>query len=366
MANLIPFAADVLGGVFNSLGIQSANESNKDIAKMNNEYAYKMFHEQMDYNTRERLAAQQYNSPANQRRMYEQAGINPYAMVGNMSPESVAQTSPAAPTPQMPNIIPDQSFGKMMSDIGRDVGTALENEQIGLTNEDKRIELRFKVSEKLLGIQDKIAELRAKGVHTDLEAEQYHLLQKQSQMLQEDLDILQATKPEIMKQRQLDTRSKELDNRAKELSNAYTEWQNEYAKKHGLKELALMDAQIKESLSQSALNGALSAKAMAEKALTDVEKQGVQLDVDEKKRLRGHVLKMARLAEEQAELTKELTKYQTGVNGRDVLNAVFQTINGIGTAALGYYVGKGGSTYHTTTPRPNPYSVNRNPYLTTW
>ena len=324
--------SNVLGGVLNANAQESANYQNYRIARDTNAMQYKMFQEQMDYQTAERLATQEYNSPENQRRLYEQAGINPYAVLGNINPNTVAQTAPSAPNQHVPEIKPNEALGNMMNDIARSVGVGLTNEQIGLDNETKRVELAFKTQEKILDIQNKIAEIESKKVHTGVDREQIRTLQKNLDIYEEQLDILRSTKPEVKKQAQLETKSKELENRAKQLSNEYSEWQNEFAKKRGSKELGLLDAQIKQSLSQSALNGALSASAMADKALRDAETAGVKLDNDEKKRLRGHVLKMARLAEQEVELKNELTKYQTGVNGRDWLNATTSILNGIGTA----------------------------------
>lgn len=339
--DFLPVVGDVIGGIFDSANTNKVNNTNLDIAKMNNEMQYKMFQEQLGYNTRERLATQEYNSPENQRKLYEQAGINPYAMIGQMNPQTVAQSAPAAPSMHSPEILRNEAMGNMFRNIGRDVGVSLENEQLGLDNELKRTELSFKTQEKILSIQDKIADIESKKVKTVSDRESIRVMRKNLDILQENLEVLRGQKPELIKQAQLDTKAKELENQAKTLSNQYQEWQNGYAKRHGAKELSLLDAKIKESLSSSALNGAMSAKAMADKALLDVEKEGVKLDNDEKKRLRGHVLKMARLAEQEVELKNELTKYETGVNGRDWLRAGTSILNGIGTAAVGYAVGRG-------------------------
>lgn len=355
----IPIIGDVIGGIFDTANTNSVNNTNWDIAKLNNETQYKMFQEQMQYNTKEREATQLYNSPENQRKLYDQAGINPYAMVGNMNPQTVAQSAPAAPSMQVPEVRPNYALGNMFRNIGNDVKVALENEQLGLDNETKRIELSYKTQEKILDLQEKRANIASKKTQTDYDKKNIEYIDKQISILAENLDVLRSTKPEIKKQAQLETKSKELENDAKRLSNQYQEWQNDYAKSHGQKELSLLDAKIKESLSASALNGAMSAKAMAEKAIVDVEKEGVKLDNDEKKRLRGHVLKMARLAEQEVELKNELTKYETGVNGRDWLRAGTSILNGIGTAAVGYAVGRGAKV------NPNVQSVKAVPRVPT-
>lgn len=114
-----------IGKVFGAVnGSTAANETNLQIAQMNNEYNEKMLNKQLDYNkwalneanqfnqseriasqnynTSERLATQQYNSASAQRARLEAAGLNPYLMMdggsaGTAKSQSVNGASSASP-----------------------------------------------------------------------------------------------------------------------------------------------------------------------------------------------------------------------------------------------------------------------------
>lgn len=60
-------ASTVAAGVLNKSAQSEANATNIQLSR-----------EQMAYQTSEREAAQEYNTPANQRARYEAAGINPF------------------------------------------------------------------------------------------------------------------------------------------------------------------------------------------------------------------------------------------------------------------------------------------------
>ena len=313
----------VIGSIINSIGNyeaqQAANDTNLQIARETNRQQYDMFKEQLGYQTAERLATQEYNSPVHQRQLYEQAGINPYAVLGNMNSETVAQSAPSAPSQHVAQVQPANLAGSLGSGIADGFSRMLNNESLGLDNDSKRIDLMFKTSEKLLDIDSKIADLQHKRNLNDQDKVQLASMQHQRDMLNEQLDVLRSTKSELKRQERFRSESMRLDNAAKQLANDYQSWKNQYEKQFGEKQLELIDKQVMEVLSQIALNRSMSAKAAAETALTNLQKQGVKLDNQQKKLLRGHVMKMARLEEEGQKLNNELTRYNTGVNGKDWL-----------------------------------------------
>lgn len=96
----------LIGGIFgdkntrdtNAANLQIARENNQtsiDIAKANNDLQYKMFNE-----------ANEYNSPANQFKMMQEAGYNPYSLYSN--PSSSAASSAPLPSLQQPNLVSPQ------------------------------------------------------------------------------------------------------------------------------------------------------------------------------------------------------------------------------------------------------------------
>lgn len=102
---LISGGASLLGNLFGGLSSgsaqRSANETNLQIAQMNNQRQYQMFQEQNAFNERMYNQMQQYNTPAAQMQRYADAGINPYIAAGNVQTGNVQSALQSAPAPQM-------------------------------------------------------------------------------------------------------------------------------------------------------------------------------------------------------------------------------------------------------------------------
>lgn len=115
---LVGAGASLLGNIFGSKSQSDTNETNLQIAQMNNEYNERMFNKQLEYNQdmfnqqveydqkkleqqnnftarmqNEAIGAQQsYNSAAAQRARLEAAGLNPYLMMQGGSAGSVSSS----------------------------------------------------------------------------------------------------------------------------------------------------------------------------------------------------------------------------------------------------------------------------------
>lgn len=76
----------VIGAIGTAVASNNANITNQEIAEKTNQQNWKMLEEQ-----------ERYNSPVNQRAMFEQAGYSPTAMLGNASSVGLASASQAAP-----------------------------------------------------------------------------------------------------------------------------------------------------------------------------------------------------------------------------------------------------------------------------
>lgn len=102
---LISGGASLLGNLFGGLSSgsaqRSANETNLQIAQMNNQRQYQMFQEQNAFNERMYNQMQQYNTPTAQMQRYADAGINPYIAAGNVQTGNVQSALQSAPAPQM-------------------------------------------------------------------------------------------------------------------------------------------------------------------------------------------------------------------------------------------------------------------------
>ena len=98
--SLISAAGSLAGGAIGAFAQSSANKTQM-----------KMFHEQMQFN-RDMIREQNaYNTPAAQRARYEEAGINPYLALGNISSGSQQSTMQA---PNAPQIAPVTQFGESL------------------------------------------------------------------------------------------------------------------------------------------------------------------------------------------------------------------------------------------------------------
>lgn len=345
---LYQLGGDVLGGILNYGATSEANRTNLKIARETNQMQREMFEKQLAYQTQEREASQEYNSPRNQRMLYEAGGFNPYNAVGNINPDTAAQSAPAAPNQHVAQVQPNTAIGDMVSRLGRTYGEALQNESLNLDNQSKRVELRYKNAEKLLTIEEKIADITHKKNLTDQDKVLLDSLEYQRDITKNNLEILDSTKDELKLQEKLRSRMMRLDNRAKQIANDYNVWKSNFEKKIGEKQMELISKQIQEVLSQIALNRSLSAESAARKVLTQTENAGVKLDNQQKRLLRGHVLKMARLEEEHSDAVIELTKYNTGVNGKDW----FKLGESLLLPFVGYAAGRAGAVKGAANVKP--------------
>lgn len=155
--------ASILGGIFDMFGTSDTNSSNLQIARETNAQNKALFERQLGWNEEMWRKMNDYNTPAAQRSRYEQAGINPYMALGQMSAGNAELTSsPSAP--QMQGVTlqkPDFGFigraGENMSNI------MLQQAQIGAIKEqtrNQRIKNSFEERQQLADLREKY--IRAK------------------------------------------------------------------------------------------------------------------------------------------------------------------------------------------------------------
>lgn len=81
------------------------NQQNSANTAATNRMNYRIFQEQNQYNLEQWQRNNEYNTPKNQRLRYEEAGINPYLALSNITPGmSQASTSASANAMQAPQI----------------------------------------------------------------------------------------------------------------------------------------------------------------------------------------------------------------------------------------------------------------------
>ena len=164
--SLISAAGSLAGGAIGAFAQSSANKTQM-----------KMFHEQMQFN-RDMIREQNaYNTPAAQRARYEEAGINPYLALGNISSGSQQSTMQA---PNAPQIAPVTQFGESLQAASQntirnliDLSQAQADIQLKETNNRiLKIEEMYKEKEFLAKIglmKDQSGKLRSETKGLDLD-----------------------------------------------------------------------------------------------------------------------------------------------------------------------------------------------------
>lgn len=325
--------AIIVGSAIAAVGAVGASGINAASTSSTNKKQEEMFHEQMAYQTSEREATQEYNTPENQRQRYEQAGINPYLALGQMDAgNTTAQTAPSAPQLQVPQ------YGDIISALGDSVKSGisdtqqLEMYQLGL--EQQRVDARYKLTEKLLQLNSQRADLVLKNQGSHKLDKEIELLDNQIKQTSSDLEFSQKSLSDRLAFQHSQTKIAQLDEQAKQLGNDYQKWFNQFSKERGAKELQQLNASIantwqaiKESGSRIDLNNKNGRLAAANEMLTNAQKRGVHLDNQQKVMLRGYLV-------EGMALDNKAKKYNTDNPSyfeREILNPAFSLGNQIGS-----------------------------------
>lgn len=102
---IIAGVATMAAGSMSKSATKETNRTNMQIAQMNNEWSERMMDKQMAYEERMWNQTNEYNSAINQRKRLEEAGLNPYMMLGGGDAGSAGSAgSPSLPSPSTPQI----------------------------------------------------------------------------------------------------------------------------------------------------------------------------------------------------------------------------------------------------------------------
>lgn len=331
----IAAASTVASGIMSSKAQASANETNVD-----------MMREQMAYQTSEREAVQEYNTPANQRARFEAAGINPYMALGNISSGTSEMQSGVTPA----QIQPNTGLAEMLQGLGMIPNQALQLQQsaenIQATqeaNKQARIETLYKGQQKLLELQRAKAEIEEKWSNVAKGSAEYDNYRSQGRMLDRQIRMLDG---ELRYQSDyLSSRNK----RERETAEL-THWQ---ARKEMFEsEIKEIESQYASQLNQATLSSIKSAAAAnfasayasyqsghlsKEQAATEfaqrvLKSQGLRLDNEQKEKAMGYIMEM----------------YQTGIelNRQDIRQKkqdVENPFRYFGSAIVGAGLGNAGA-----------------------
>lgn len=179
--DFIPAIADGVAGIFGLGSTAVTNSANREIARETNAQNYKIFQEQLGWQEKMWNQNNAYNTPLEQRKRLEEAGINPYLALSNMSTgEATMATSPSAPQMQTgaPMQAPDFSF------IGRSAQNfqdyRIKEQQVTALQEANRqsaVKSRFATAQELADLRLKLADLRKKQQETKNGSEEFKRIQ---------------------------------------------------------------------------------------------------------------------------------------------------------------------------------------------
>lgn len=130
---LVGDATSLVGSILGAKNVKDTNETNLQIAQMNNEFNERMFERQMDYNTFMWNQTNSYNSASAQRQRLESAGLNAALMMsGNNAgvASSAGNVTPPTATPVTMQAFDPSPFTSQMASSFMKMGEMLQNQPL--------------------------------------------------------------------------------------------------------------------------------------------------------------------------------------------------------------------------------------------
>lgn len=180
-ASVLSTAGVVASGIMAHNAQKSANETNVNLQR-----------EMMQYQTSEREATQEYNTPENQRQRFEQAGFNPYMMMSSMDAgNSNFQTglSPATVQPETGLADMIQNLGQSPSQALNIVQQAQQVQGMEEANQQAHVETLYKEREKLADLRLKAAQAAESMSQMSKNSQEYKNASLQYQQLENDIKL---------------------------------------------------------------------------------------------------------------------------------------------------------------------------------
>lgn len=140
MSLLLTAGLGLLGGALGAFGQANANKTNRRIAEEQNRLNYRMFQEQNQFNLDQWNRANEYNTPLAQRKRLEEAGINPYLALGNMSTGTASALTSASPSPAVGANV-QNAFEPMGNALQGASSTLLQEKQIAIARDKANAEI---------------------------------------------------------------------------------------------------------------------------------------------------------------------------------------------------------------------------------
>lgn len=289
----LAIGSSIAGGIGSLISGSSANDTNIRLARENREWQSQENQLNRDWQEFMWNKQNEYNTPANQRRLAEEAGYNPYLLgkesLGSGAGSSGVPAMSGAPNPAHVNAV--NPLGVMSDTVSSLLPMIQQQQQIEANVEEQH-------AKTLETVYRTAFDAYSKGGQSAYD----NVMQSMAPMLDRiewNGSTLQKQLHESIRGMQLDNTRKELDNEFKEIEN---NWSNQlFADKHLLNSdqhkmfLSTLDrvkAEIKEILSRTDLNKAEKERVIQEKIGITIENGLKGLDYENKRDLQEEIQEM--------------------------------------------------------------------------
>lgn len=164
----------LLGGLFNAFSQRSANRQNKQMMYEQMEWSEQQAAKQMNWQRDMWNAQNAYNTPAAQRKRLEDAGINPYLAMGNIS-TGTATSSPSGAQASLPSAPTVQPIQLSPMEMLQGVASMQMLQRQGLENQALKEDIRAKRRENNLGDKTFDYDVSIKDMMANMAAINYNI-----------------------------------------------------------------------------------------------------------------------------------------------------------------------------------------------
>lgn len=282
--------ASILGGIFSSSSQRSANQTNLEIAKETNQQNKELFNQQLAWAEDMWNKTNEWNSPQNQMAMLRKAGINP--ALGSEWQTTSQPGTPSAPTMQGATMQPvDYSW------IGNSINTGVN----AFYNNNLTNEVTRKTSGEAMQAKVK-AELDAHALKYNLmkiinDSESSGYAKEQARI---ELSILNRTQDYSVRQAEWQTKimAKEYEKAINDIAESELRQEaqriaNQYAPDLAEAQLKQYHANVAAAYAAARNSDAQAVVAAAQKALVDLQSEGVRLSNQEKDNIMDAIIDKA-------------------------------------------------------------------------
>lgn len=186
--------ASVGAGVASTISQSNVNKKNIQLQNETNALNYQMFQEQLGFTEKMQDKQNAYNTPVEQRRRFEQAGVNPYLAMTNLSSGNAELASTPSVNPaQAAHVQPNLGLAQILENLGKSV-TDVQQIQMMAEQVNAQREAVIKARKENLYYDMRTrADIEEQMSRIDKNTEEWKNLKRQRDLLDLDIDLGRKT-----------------------------------------------------------------------------------------------------------------------------------------------------------------------------